>query len=181
MKQLKKTMHSSKRSQNNGSKNHSKTMVKSKTNNQRPRYEDDHPSEPKSKNPKEQRAKKFKSPKTQKEQDLSDFETVAVSDSDANDLELESGSDDALGSNGSDESSSSEDDYDQDMDIEKQVIDETLKAANRKGKKSGGFQSMGMVFVNDFLIQKDSASRFSKPLDTWDTESPRPFNEKQFP
>jgi DNA replication protein DnaD len=34
---------------------------------------------------------------------------------------------------------------DSDSDQEEEIIQKSLKAANRKGKKSGGFQSMGML------------------------------------
>ena len=90
-----------------------------------------------------------------------EFETVAVSESESESIDqsdrLELTDDDSDGplEQENDQVRKEVDDrYDDESDEmesddEKRVIDASLKAANRKGKKSGGFQSMGK-----FLSQK---------------------------
>jgi hypothetical protein len=51
------------------------------------------------------------------------------------------------------DSESDDDDLDMDGDSEAKMIDDSLKAANRKGKKSGGFQSMGRGFLIGGIIR----------------------------
>ena len=66
---------------------------------------------------------KKKNVKEALDQELSDFEIAPALDISRTDM------------------SASESDFDQ----EESIIQKSLLAANRKGKKSGGFQSMGMI------------------------------------
>jgi hypothetical protein len=100
--------------------------------------------------------------------DDDEFETVAVSESEGDstdqdqndsdsslDMDDEQSEDQSASENdqvsGDDDDQSDEQSDEDESDDEKRVIDASLKAANRKGKKSGGFQSMG-----ECLLQNNS-------------------------